>query len=134
MRTYLRLRRIHGQVQYPQKPEEVTGAGMQTDAPIRKHREQQRTYKQVRQRTDRVREDVRTRAVQPVHALPHEDLPLFEERRDTCDGHEPQERDGVEVHRESIILDQGGEDPGWQIHNSRPVPKNLPLWLRSGRG
>ena len=96
--TYLRLSRIHGQVQYPQKPEEVACAGMQTDAPIRKHREQQRTHKQVRQRADRVREDVRARAVQPVHTLPHEHLPLLEERGDPRDGHKPEERDGEEVY------------------------------------
>lgn len=81
---------------------------MQSDAPIGQDREQQYTDEEVGSRTYRVRKDVRARAVQSIHAFAHEDLALFEERRDAGDGHEPEERYGEEVHGKSVVL-QGWE-------------------------
>ena len=75
-------------------------AGVESDAPVAEDGEEEDADKEVRQRNERVREDVRARAVQPVHALPHEHLPLLEERGDPRDGHKPEERDGEEVREE----------------------------------
>lgn len=77
---------------------------MQSDAPIGQDRKQQCTDEEVGCRAYRVRKDVCARAVQSVHAFTHEDLALFQKRRDAGDGHESEERNGEEVHGKSVVL------------------------------
>lgn len=102
--THLRLRSIHREKEHAQEPEELRRAGVEPDAPVAQHGEHERAEEEVRERRERVREDVRPGAVQPVHALAREDEALLEEGGDARDGHEPQERDGEEVHGQPVVL------------------------------
>lgn len=77
---------------------------MQTDAPIRQDREQQGADEEIGRRAYRVREDIRPRAVQSIHAFSDEDLAFFEESGDAGNRHEPEERNGEEVHGEPVVL------------------------------